>query len=108
MIYNIEVAGPTGFQVSVVCGQPASRWLVADFVSLEAAEAFVDVMRQLDTAPPHNAASHVLIATQTAKLTTKEQRQVGMQPRAPRWIAALSSWPRQRMVLHRWQRSFGR
>jgi hypothetical protein len=53
MIYDIEAAGPTGFQVSVVCGQPASRWLVADFASLEAAEAFVDVMRQLDTAPPH-------------------------------------------------------
>jgi hypothetical protein len=54
MIYNIEAAGPTGFQVSVVCGQPASRWpVVADFVSLEVAEAFVDVIRQLDTAPPH-------------------------------------------------------
>ena len=34
MIYDIEVAGPVGFQVSVVCGQPASRWPVADFVSL--------------------------------------------------------------------------
>ena len=53
MVYDIEVAGPVGFQVSVVCGQPASRWPVADFVSLEAAEAFVDVMHQLDTAPPH-------------------------------------------------------
>jgi hypothetical protein len=53
MIYSIEVSGPMGFQVSVVCCQPASRWPVADFVSLEAAEAFVDVMRQLDTAPPH-------------------------------------------------------
>ena len=37
MIYDIEVAGPMGFQVSVVCGQPAGRWPVADFVSLEAA-----------------------------------------------------------------------
>jgi hypothetical protein len=31
--------------------RPASRWLVADFVSLDAAEAFVDVMHHLDTAP---------------------------------------------------------
>ena len=53
MVYDIEVAGPVGFQVGVVCGQPASRWLVAHFRSLEAAEAFVDIMRQLDTAPPH-------------------------------------------------------
>ena len=53
MIYDIEVAGPKGFQVSIVCGQPASRWLVADFGSLESAEAFVDAMRQLDTAAPH-------------------------------------------------------
>jgi phosphatidylethanolamine-binding protein (PEBP) family uncharacterized protein len=41
MIYDIEVAGPMGFQVSVVCGQQASRWLVADFGSLESAEAFI-------------------------------------------------------------------
>ena len=34
MVYDIEVAGPVGFQVGVVCGQPASRWPVADFVSL--------------------------------------------------------------------------
>ena len=53
MIYDIEVAGLMGFQVSVVCGRPASRWLVAEFVSLEAAEAFVDVIYHLDTAPPH-------------------------------------------------------
>ena len=53
MIYNVEAAGPMGFQVSLVCGQPASRWLVADFGSQEAAEAFVELMHQLDTGPSH-------------------------------------------------------
>ena len=50
MSHNIEAAGPTGFQVSVVCGQTASGWPVADFASLKAAEAFVDVVRQLERA----------------------------------------------------------
>ena len=45
-------AGPVGFQVGVVCGQPASRWPVADFVSLMPRKCSF-VMHQLDTAPPH-------------------------------------------------------
>jgi hypothetical protein len=45
---------PKGYQVTVNSPELKQAELVGDFSSLEAAEAFADSMRKIDTAPVHS------------------------------------------------------
>jgi hypothetical protein len=45
--YDVTATGPEGFQVSVIC-QPRGTSLIGDFGSLQEAEAFAEMMREID------------------------------------------------------------
>ena len=57
--YHVTLTGPKGFQVSMSCDGAVAR-IVGDFASLVEAEAFADMMRQLDAGQSHDAAGRGL------------------------------------------------
>lgn len=59
MTYDVTAAGPKGFQVRAARAGGAP-YVVGDFASLGEAEAFADVMRQLDAGQSHDAAGRGL------------------------------------------------
>jgi hypothetical protein len=59
MTYDVTAIGPKGFQISTPCPDGVPH-ILGDFASLVEAEAFADVMRQLDTGQSHDAAGRDL------------------------------------------------
>ena len=51
--YEVTSTGPKGYQVAAISPKFQGA-VVGDFCSLQAAEAFADRMREIDTAAPHS------------------------------------------------------
>jgi hypothetical protein len=57
VVYEVARAGPKGYQVAAISPE-FQRMVVGEFRSLQAAEAFADSMREIDTAASHSHPAH--------------------------------------------------